>query len=394
MEDVEETRETTRRTASEVRDSSGFERLLGEISSRLLAVPLEKVDDEIRSSLRKFILFFGADRGSIGRVMPDGTVQATHTWSKEGILPAPSGPLDALPNYSKLIRRGEPLVARTVDEIPKDWHTELEYVRRVGIKSQITFPLRAGDRVIGAIAMAAMRAERDWSLAIGPRLQLLGEILANALLRREQEAALQKSLREIERLNERLEAETDYLREEIRGVHGFEEIVGESEPLRRVLHLVEQVAPTDVAVLVSGETGTGKELIARAIHSRSSRSSGPLVVVNCAALPGTLIESELFGYERGAFTGALQTRVGRFEVADGGTLFLDEVGDLPLELQIKLLRILQEKTLERLGSTRTRHVDVRVIAATHQNLDEAVRAGRFRADLYYRLKVFPITVPP
>ena len=389
-----ETSETTRRTAAELRDSLAFESLLGEISSRLLAVPLEEVDDEIRSSLQKFILFFGADRGSIGRVMPDGNVWATHTWAKDGIIPAPSGALTALPNYSDLIRRGEPFVVRRLDEVPETWVPELEYARRVGLQSQMTLPLRVGAQVVGAIAMASMTIERDWSLNLGPRLQLLGEILASALLRREQERALQTSLQEIQKLNERLEAETDYLREEIRGVHGFDEIVGDSEALRRVLHLVEQVAPTETSVLLWGETGTGKELIERAIHARSARSGGPLVVVNCAALPGTLIESELFGYERGAFTGALQTRVGRFEVADGGTLFLDEIGDLSFELQVKLLRILQEKTLERLGSTKTRRVDVRVIAATHQNLEDAVREGRFRADLYYRLKVFPITIPP
>jgi formate hydrogenlyase transcriptional activator len=386
--------ESSRVTAAELRDSQAFESLLGEISSRLLAVPLEGVDDEIRRSLEKLIRFFGADRGAIGRVAPDGTVVATHSWEKEGIIPSPTGALTALPNYSEVIRRGQPFLARTLDEVPQEWQPELEYARRVGMKSQITFPLRAGNQVIGAIAMASMAAERDWSVTLGPRLRLLGEILANALLRREQEAALQKSLREIEKLNERLEAETDYLREEMRGVHGFDEIVGESESLRRVLRLVEQVAPTDVSVLLSGETGTGKELVARAIHACSPRTARPLVVVNCAALPGTLIESELFGYERGAFTGALQTRPGRFEVADGGTLFLDEIGDLSLELQIKLLRVLQEKTLERLGSSKTRPVDVRVIAATHHNLDEAVRAGRFRADLYYRLKVFPIVVPP
>ena len=174
---------------------------------------------------------------------------------------------------------------------------------------------------------------------------------------------------------------------------GFEHIVGRSAPLRRVLREVEVVAPTDAGVLVQGETGTGKELIAQAIHNRSARRDRPFIKVNCAAIPSGLLESELFGHEKGAFTGAIMRKPGRFELADKGTLFLDEVGDIPLELQAKLLRVLQEHEFERLGSTRTQQVDVRVIAATHRNLKQMVEEGTFRSDLYYRLHVFPMTVP-
>jgi transcriptional regulator with GAF, ATPase, and Fis domain len=223
---------------------------------------------------------------------------------------------------------------------------------------------------------------------------LFGELLASAIVRARAEHELRASLVEISRLKDRAEAENVFLREEVRNAQGFDEIVGRSPALMRVLHLVEQVAPTGTAVLLTGETGTGKELVARAIHRRSARAERPLVAVNCAALPGTLIESELFGYERGAFTGALQRRLGRFEVASGGTIFLDEIGDLPGDIQGRLLRVLQEGTFERLGSSHTISTDVRIVAATNRDLETAVAEGRWRADLYYRLKVFPIEVPP
>jgi transcriptional regulator with GAF, ATPase, and Fis domain len=174
---------------------------------------------------------------------------------------------------------------------------------------------------------------------------------------------------------------------------GFEGIVGESSALQAVLKKVAQVAPVETTVLLTGETGTGKELIARAIHAASPRSSRPMVKVNCGAIPSGLVESELFGHERGAFTGALQRRIGRFEQANGGTLFLDEVGELPADVQVKLLRILQEQEFERVGGTTTQRVDVRIIAATNRNLAAEVAAGRFRADLYYRLNVFPVRIP-
>jgi len=185
-----------------------------------------------------------------------------------------------------------------------------------------------------------------------------------------------------------------YFDDEIRPETGFPRIVGKSPALRQVLQLVEMVAPSDSTVLLLGETGTGKELIARAIHDRSHRKSGTFVELNCAAFPTGLLEAELFGHERGAFTGAITQKIGRLELADQGSLFLDEIGDIPLELQPKLLRVLQEREFERLGSTRERKVDIRVVAATHRDLEEMIREKQFRSDLYYRLNVFPISVPP
>ena len=205
---------------------------------------------------------------------------------------------------------------------------------------------------------------------------------------------LQEAYAEIEQLKNHLEAETAYLQEEIRLEHDFESIIGNSPAIQHVLFKIKQVADTDTTVLVLGETGTGKELVARAIHNNSSRKIHPLVKVNCAALPSDLIESELFGHEPGAFTGAQTRRAGRFEVADGNSIFLDEIGELPLELQTKLLQVLQEGEFERLGSSRTIKVNARVIAATNRDLVAQVRRGEFREDLFFRLKVFPITVPP
>jgi PAS domain S-box-containing protein len=213
-------------------------------------------------------------------------------------------------------------------------------------------------------------------------------------VRKKADNDLRQALSEVAQLKGQLEAENIYLKEAIKSSHDFEEIVGETEVLKEVLHRVEQVASTDATVLILGETGTGKELIAHAIHDRSSRRNRPFVRVSCSALPPTLIETELFGHERGAFTGALARTIGRFELANGSTIFLDEIGDLPLDLQAKLLRVLQEGEFERIGSTRTMKVDVRVLAATNRNLEEAVEENRFRSDLYYRLNVFPIQLPP
>jgi transcriptional regulator with GAF, ATPase, and Fis domain len=211
--------------------------------------------------------------------------------------------------------------------------------------------------------------------------------------RKRAEGELEKALEEVKRLKDRLRDENVALSEQIDRVFMFEEIVGSAPALKTVLSSIVKVAPTDSTVLITGETGTGKELIARAIHKGSQRAGQPLINVNCAAIPQSLIASELFGHEKGAFTGALQRRVGRFEAADGGTIFLDEIGELPVETQIALLRVLQEREFERIGGTEPLKVDVRVVAATNRDLGHAVETGTFRQDLFYRLNVFPIRMP-
>jgi formate hydrogenlyase transcriptional activator len=255
-----------------------------------------------------------------------------------------------------------------------------------GIRSLCTAPLIAGGKSIGTITVGSTTAgqftEEDETF-----LHDIANQVALAV-------ANMQAFEEIAALKARLQAENQYLQEEIRGEHNYAEIVGTSAALREVLRQIDQVAPIGSTVLVLGETGTGKELIARAIHDRSVRKERPLVKVNCGAISAGLVESELFGHVKGAFTGALTNRDGRFKLADGGTIFLDEVSELPLEAQVKLLRVLQEQEFEPVGSNKTTKVDVRVIAATHRDLAAEVAAGRFRQDLFYRLNVVPISLPP
>jgi PAS domain S-box-containing protein len=238
--------------------------------------------------------------------------------------------------------------------------------------------------------LMSTRTERDAAGRVLRRLVASADVTE----RNRAEAQLKEAYAEIARLKDELERERDYLREEVRGAMNAGRIVGDSPALAAMLERIDAVAATNASVLIIGETGTGKELVAHAIHARSGRSAHPLVKVNCASIPQELFESEFFGHVRGAFTGASRDRPGRFQLADGGTIFLDEVGEIPLALQGKLLRVLQERQFERVGDDQTQTVDVRVIAATNKDLERAVEAGEFREDLYYRLSVFPVSVPP
>jgi transcriptional regulator with GAF, ATPase, and Fis domain len=266
--------------------------------------------------------------------------------------------------------------------------------RRFGPRSSVIFPFNVGGRIIGAVAFGTMDRERVWPDAVVNRMRVFVEMIGNAVARTRAEEAARKALDEVERLRKQLQRENTYLQQEIKAVRGRAGLIGDSPALRHVLEQVKQVATTDSTVLLTGETGTGKEILAATIHERSLRASKPIVKVNCAAIPETLIESELFGREKGAYTGALTRQVGRFELAHGSTLFLDEVGELPLDVQVKLLRVLEERQVQRLGSSKWVSVDVRIIAATNRNLEKAVRQNKFRDDLFYRLNVFPIGVPP
>jgi len=315
-------------------------------------------------------LHLRADAGEL-----QGVLQDQHALSIES--PTPPG---------KVARERKPfltndLLSAVRGQVPAEL---IRFYEEIGVVAAAARPLEFRGELMGVIGMISRRP-------FDPQeFELLG-IFAD------QAAVAIKSAHlftQLERYKQRLQVENAYLQEEIRVERGFEDIVGQSGTLRAVLRKVKQVAPVETTVLLTGETGTGKELIARAIHELSPRKDRPMIKVNCGAIPQGVVESELFGHEKGAFTGAIQKRIGRFELADKGTLFMDEVGELPLDTQVKLLRVLQEQEFERLGGARAIKVDVRLVAATNRDLDVEVRDSRFRADLYYRLNVFPIHIPP
>ena len=283
----------------------------------------------------------------------------------------------------KIAVTGESLeVANMAGDHP--WVADPDWIRAEQIQSFVGHPLRHRGEVLGVLALFS-RAQPgptcfEW-------LRMIANHLAAAI-------ANARALEEIETLKQRLELENEYLREEVTQAVAFGDLIGQSPSLQAVTRQIELVAPTNSAVLILGESGTGKEVVAREIHRHSQRSERPLIKVNCAAVPRELYESEFFGHAKGSFTGALRDRAGRFELADGGTLFLDEIGEIPLDLQAKLLRVLQEGEIERIGEERTRRINVRVIAATNRNLRAEAEAGRFRQDLFYRLSVFPMELPP
>jgi PAS domain S-box-containing protein len=270
----------------------------------------------------------------------------------------------------------------------------LEVTFMHGDNEPLSFLLRANSFITyqGAVGFIVVMVDITERMKMDRALQKAHDKLEQQV--EERTGELRKALSEVKTMKDQLEAENIYFRDEIKTRHRFEHIIGQSDGLKYVLYRAEQVAPTNTTVLILGETGTGKELIAAAIHNLSPRKKRPLIIVNCAALPANLVESELFGREKGAFTGADVRRVGRFEVANGSTICLDEIGELPLEIQAKLLRVIQHNEFERLGSSHTIKVDVRIVATTNRDLEDEVRKGRFRQDLYFRLNVFPITVPP
>ncbi len=292
---------------------------------------------------------------------------------------------------------GETILLNAADEFPSEATIERKYIELLGIKSSLIVPMHVESKLIGAVAMSSCVSFRERRLSDAEtimRFRAAADVFANAIARKRADETLHRAYAEIHFLKEQLEVENSYLREEIKLEHSHTGVVGNSAAIRGVLKKAEQVAGTDSSVLILGETGTGKELIARTVHEMSRRSRRSMVKTNCAALPATIIESELFGRERGAYTGALAREIGRFELADQSTIFLDEIGELPPEVQSKLLRVLQEGEFERLGSPKTIKVNVRVIAATSRDLRQMVNEGKFREDLYYRLNVFPIVIPP
>ena len=383
-----------------------FETLLSEISARFVNLPADRIDAEIEYAQRRICELLDIDRSSLWQVREGEPgmllLKHLHQPSESPSPPEQMNARDFIPWSMQKILNGEMVILSKMSDLPPEAERDRETARMFGSKSTVFVPLSVGEEpVFGLLSFAVIHEERNWTKPVVLGFKLIAQVFANALARRQadterkrMEEELRDRLLEIEELRSRLEKENIYLREEVRLLVEHTEIVGQSLAMKRVLTQAEQVAGTDSTVLLLGETGTGKELLARAIHGLSLRKDRPLVTVNCASLPPTLIESELFGREKGAYTGALTKMIGRFEIADGSTLFLDEIGELPFDLQSKLLRVLEEGGFERLGSSKPLHVNVRIIAATNRDIAQEVKDGKFRQDLFYRLNVFPIVIPP
>jgi formate hydrogenlyase transcriptional activator len=397
-----------KKAADRVDGAFAYEHLLSDISATYINLPVSEVDKVMGDDLGRLARLLGADRCILYLVEEDG--ESFRPYLHSGWWPEEDR--ERVIQYNKLWdrydpefvdafrylfnrwRRGEHMQWTQRDRLPEEAERMKQAYGVFGLKSQLSVPVSVSGLTVAALTVSSNSSYKTWPEDLVPRLRLFGEVFANALARKRSEEALQKALEEVQRLKERFEADYSYLRDMIDLENDFRGIIGRSNALNRILTKVRQVAPTDATVLILGETGTGKGLIARAIHNVSGRKDRPLMQVNCAALSPNLIESELFGHEKGAFTGALSRRIGRFESARGTTLFLDEVGELPQELQAKLLRVLQDGEFERVGGSTTLRTDARIVAATNRNLEEEVKAGRFRSDLWYRLSIFPIHVPP
>jgi len=375
-----------------------FEQVVADAASKFVHVSPERVDGEIETTLGWVCECVDADLSTLllWNDPERSTMTVTHEWDADSI----DGPhfrgtvlSGDYPWLAERLKEATPLLISNLDDFPPEAANERATCERIGIQSIVWAPFVAAHGLQGYVALGTVNRPGSWLEGVAPRLGLVGNVFASAIERRRADLDLQQAYDEIRTLKDHLEAENVTLREEIKASFIDDELIGKSHAFRTVLHQVEQVASTDSTVLMLGETGTGKGLIARRIHQQSGRKDHPMVTVNCAALPAALIESELFGHEKGAFTGAVDRKIGRFELADGGTIFLDEIGDLPLELQAKLLRVLQDHEFERLGSSTTKTVDTRVIAATNRDLDVLIAKDAFRDDLYYRLGVFPIRIP-
>jgi transcriptional regulator with GAF, ATPase, and Fis domain len=370
-----------------------FHRLVADVAARFGAIAPEEVDAAIVDSLRQTGEALQLDWAVLWR-RDAGEAMAvpTHYWVDPTVWAPKPVPLAAIPSIVAGLKAGDTRCFVTVDELPDG---DREVLRRCGLRSAVVVPLPAGkEGGLAALAYGSTTREVVWAPAVVDRLRMVAAVLGQAFARQASDTALQTALSEIGRLRDRLSSDNVELRREVRVLRTPHPMIAESAAIQQVLAQVEQVAPTPATVLLLGETGSGKDVMAQAIHDSSPRHHRPMIRVSCAAIPTQLIESELFGRERGAYTGALSRQIGRFEAAHQSTLFLDEIGDLPMEVQVKLLRVLQERVIERLGSTQSIKVDVRIIAATNRNLEDAVRDKTFREDLFYRLNVFPVVVPP
>jgi formate hydrogenlyase transcriptional activator len=379
-----------------LKEQLNFEKLMCQLSATFVNLSTAEVDSKISEGLRTIAETMDFDRTCLSRLdSSSGRLVVVCSWSRPGTPEVAYQTANELfPWVVQRVLTIGPFPVSGPEDIPEEAAVDRGTMLGSGEQSVLGIPLRIGGQTVGMLSFATFRKKQAWAADLVSRLQQMADIFSNVMARKKADEDLQLASSKIGELNQRLEQENLYLRQEISVEHNHSNVVGQSAAIRSILKQAEQVAVTDSVVLIQGETGTGKELLARTVHELSPRKTRPMVKINCAALPATLIESELFGRERGAYTGALSREVGRFELADKSTIFLDEIGDLPMELQVKLLRVLQEGEFERLGSSKTHRVDVRVIAATNRDLSAAVAEGKFREDLFYRLSVFPIYLPP
>jgi transcriptional regulator with GAF, ATPase, and Fis domain len=382
----------------ELRGRLAFEQTYSRLAAEITLTSAEDLGTHLGAALEGMGRALGFDRAAVAIfASTSGLLPLFREWHAPGVPPYSERGIEPRSDETEwpapALMAGEISIVSNDELPPASAHVE-GFLQPGGLRLHVVAPLRVAARTAGVLLLQSRAEPRGGRVELASRTQLLSGLLGATLARVEAEAERLRTLTALEQLKSSLEAERDFLRQEAKGEPGTRDLLGTSAALRRALDAVEAVAPTNAAVLLLGESGVGKELFARAVHERSRRANEPLVKVNCASIPKELFESEFFGHIRGAFTGALKDRAGRFELAHRGTLFLDEVGEIPLELQAKLLRVLQEGELERVGDDRTRKVDVRVVAATNRNLARDVTNGAFRQDLYYRLSVFPVQIPP
>ena len=390
--DVTEKVDLEARLAAASNTHLGFQRLVADVAIRLATIDSEAVDDAIVDGLRQIGDALHLDTATMWRWRLDDTTGRSLQQQGPLALGAPF-PIASIPLVAAQLKIGKSRCFSTLADLPEP---DRETFRHHGFRSGVIVPLTMtpGEPVLSALYLGSMAQEAAVSPALIERLRLIASVTSQALARRASHGALQQALEANRQLKDHAAVENAELRREVRVLRTSRPIVSESAAIAHVLKQIEQVAPTTATVLLTGETGTGKEVMAQAVHDLSPRHQRQMIRVSCAAIPTSLIESELFGREKGAYTGALSRQIGRFEAANQSTIFLDEIGDLPMEVQVKLLRVLQERVIERLGSTQPVKVDIRIIAATNRNLETAVREKTFREDLFYRLNVFPIAIPP
>jgi transcriptional regulator with GAF, ATPase, and Fis domain len=395
-EELQKLKEDCKNIKAQYTELLQFSKIGIDIAAKFVNAQPDTVDKIVKESLEELVDYLNVDIGTLreNRIEEQKFI-VTHSTEKKDTsdveditIPHPD-----LPYYSKILTDGQMFIFSHPDEITDEGRHDKEWVIKHDIKSHIAVPVEIGGELIGTLAFTSITKNVYWNMEVLQNLVVISKIFGNALYRKNSDKKLKAAYDEISLLKDKLQDENIVLQEEIILEHNPEMILGDSKILKEALYKLEQVSPTEATILLLGETGVGKELFARAAHTQSKRHERPLIKVNCAALPSNLIESELFGHEKGAFTGAVSSRKGRFELADKGTIFLDEIGELPLELQSKLLRVLQEGEIEKLGSSEVINVDCRVIAATNRNLSKEVEEGKFREDLFYRLNVFPIQVP-